>query len=105
MTHQMLHFPLVLLSSSALVTTDHMEQKRAFSPNVGPSQTTDMDRPEQSLGTSGVWETAFLTLKGANTATKCKMKPAHSCTFWKPSPLKKKKGISELVPGRDEWKI
>lgn len=90
MTNQILHFPPVLLSPSALVTTNHMEQKSAFSPNLGSSQTTNMDRPEQSLGTSSVWETlAFLVLTGANTATQCKMKPAHSCTFGRRSPEKK----------------
>ena len=73
--------------SFALATTNRMQQERAFPPEVGPSQITNMDRPEQSLGASGVWETvAFLTFSGANAATKCKMKPAHSCTFWRPSP-------------------
>lgn len=44
------------------------------------------------LGTSGVWEMgAFCALSGANTTAKCKMKPTHSCTFWRHSPFKRKK--------------
>ena len=86
-THQMLPFPLVLFPPLCPGDNQSHAQERAFPPEAGPSQITNMDRPEQSLGASGVWETvAFLTISGANAATKCKMKPAHSCTFWRPSP-------------------
>lgn len=78
-------FPTSSVSPFALMTT--MNHKKAFPPNMGSSHTTDADRPEQPSGTGGVWETvAFLTSGAANTATKCKMKPAHSCTFWRLSP-------------------
>lgn len=76
MTHQMLRFPFYF----PIFT---------LSLNLGPFQTTNMDRPGQSLGTLDVWETAtFLGLNGTKSVIQCKMKPARSCTFWRYSPQK-----------------